>query len=78
MAFDFGATYQLREDLELSMAVLDLGWISYKNAVQSAMAMEPWEFDGFHDIPFDSDKAAPGMSIEDQIDNLTTWKTYFK
>ena len=29
------------------------------------------EFDGFHDIPFDSDKAAPGMSIEDQIDNLT-------
>ena len=30
-----------------------------------------WEFDGFHDIPFDSDKAAPGMSTEDQIDNLT-------
>ena len=71
MAFDFGATYQLREDLELSMAVLDLGWISYKNATQATMAAEPWEFDGFHDIPFDSDKAAPGMSIEDQIDNLT-------
>lgn len=71
MAFDFGATYQLREDLELSLAVLDLGWISYKSALKSSMAMEPWEFDGFHDIPFDSDNAAPGMSIEDQIDNLT-------
>lgn len=71
MAFDFGATYQLREDLELSMALLDLGWISYKNATQASMMMEPWEFDGFHDVPFDSDKAAPGMSIEDQIDNLT-------
>ena len=71
MAFDLGATYQLRKDLELSMALLDLGWIGYKNATQAAMANEPWEFDGFHDIPFDSDKADQGMSIEDQIDNLT-------
>ncbi len=70
MAFDFGATYRLREDLELSMALLDLGWISYKNAVQANMATEPWEFDGFTDIPFNSDEAAPGQSIEDQLDDL--------
>ncbi len=70
MAFDFGATYKVREDLELSLALLDLGWISYKNATQATMAADPWEFDGFHDIPFDSDEAAPGTSIEDQIDNL--------
>ena len=70
MAFDFGATYQLREDLELSVALLDLGWISYKNATKARMAAEPWSFDGFHDVPFDSNEAEPGMSIEDQIDNL--------
>lgn len=70
MAFDFGATYKVREDLELSLAILDLGWISYKNATKATFASEPWEFDGFHDIPFDSDEAAPGTSIEDQIDNL--------
>ncbi len=71
MAFDFGATYKVRDDLELSLALLDLGWISYKNAVKGGMAMEPWEFNGFHNIPFDSDNAQPGQSIEDQIDNLT-------
>ncbi len=70
MAFDLGATYQLREDLELSLALLDLGWISYKNTTKAAMMMEPWEFDGFRNVPFDSDNAAPGTSIEDQIDDL--------
>ena len=71
MAFDLGATYKVREDLELSLAVLDLGWISYKNATQATMAAEPWSFSGFTNVPFDSDKATPEQpSIEDQIDNL--------
>lgn len=71
MAFDLGATYKVREDLELSLAVLDLGWISYKNATQATMAADPWSFSGFTNVPFDSDKATPEQpSIEDQIDNL--------
>lgn len=71
MAFDLGATYKVREDLEVSLALLDLGWISYKNATKATMAAEPWEFNGFQNVPFDSDDATPQQpSIEDQIDNL--------
>lgn len=72
LAFDLGATYQLREDLELSASILDLGFIRYKNVTQGKMLMEPWEFDGFKDIPYDSDKAEENgkVSIEDQIENL--------
>ena len=71
MAFDLGATYKVREDLEVSLALLDLGWITYKNATKATMAAEPWEFNGFTNVPFDSDKGTPQQpSIEDQIDNL--------
>ena len=70
MAFDLGATYKVREDLELSLALLDLGWISYKNATKATMAAEPWSFEGFTNVPFDSDNPGNNISIEDQIDNL--------
>ena len=70
MAFDLGATYKVREDLEVSLALLDLGWISYKNATKATMAAEPWEFPGFQNVPFDSDKPGNNIPIEDQIDNL--------
>ncbi len=70
MAFDLGATYQVREDLQLSAAILDLGWIGYKNVTQANLGMDKWDFDGFNNVPYDSDKAAPGQSIEDQIDQL--------
>ena len=76
MAFDFGATYQLREDLELSMAVLDLGWISYKNATQATMAAEPWEFDGFHDIRTKKHTRALGATLN--IGALYTFPYYDK
>lgn len=71
MAFDLGATYKLRDDLELSASLLDLGFIRYKNVTKGTMLVEPWEFDGFKDIPYDSDNVKDGQtSIEDQIDNL--------
>ena len=70
MAFDLGATYKVREDLELSLALLDLGWISYKNATKATMAAEPWSFEGFTNVPFDSDNPGNNISIEDQIDDL--------
>lgn len=71
-AVDLGATYKVREDLELSASLLDLGFIRYKNVTTGSMLMKPWEFDGFKDIPYDSDKAEETgkVSIEDQIENL--------
>lgn len=71
LAFDLGATYKVREDLELSASLLDLGFIRYKNVTKGTMLVEPWEFDGFKDIPYDSDNVKPGQtSIEDQIEDL--------
>lgn len=71
VAFDLGATYQIREDLQLSASLLDLGFIKWKSTAHGLMEGE-WAFDGFEDIPFDSDNLKDGQtSIEDQIDNMT-------
>lgn len=73
LAFDFGATYQLRDDLQLSAALLDLGFINWKKTLKAQMSMEPWEFDGFHNIAVNPDENDPNGNkpIEDQIDDLT-------
>lgn len=74
MAIDLGATYQFREDLQFSAALLDLGFISWKDNTHGVMSMDPWVFDGFHDVPYDSNDAQGNEkpnSIENQIDNLT-------
>ena len=71
MAFDLGATYKLRDDLELSASLLDLGFIRYNNVSKGTMLMQPWEFNGFKNIPFDSHDVKEGQtSIEDQIDQI--------
>lgn len=67
LAFDLGATYKVYEDLEVSAAILDLGFISWKDNIQGKMGMEPWTFDGFHDVAVDEDN---GKELEDQLEDL--------
>jgi hypothetical protein len=74
MAIDLGATYQLREDLQLSASLLDLGFISWNSNTHGVMSMEPWVFDGFKDVPYNSEDDMGNEkpnSLENQIDNLT-------
>lgn len=74
MAIDLGATYQVREDLQLSASLLDLGFLSMSNNTHGTMSQEPWVFDGFKEVPYDSnDKNGQEKpnSIENQIDDLT-------
>lgn len=74
MAIDLGATYQFREDLQFSAALLDLGFISWSNNTKGRLNGEPWEFNGFQDIPYDSKDENGNRkpnSIEEQIDNLS-------
>lgn len=72
MAFDFGATYRLRDDITLSAALLDFGFISWKNTTTAATSNEPWVFDGFHEIAVKSDMGSDDPnSIDSQVDDLT-------
>lgn len=72
MAIDLGATYQIREDLQLSASLLDLGFISWNTNTRGVMSTKPWTFDGFENVPYDSNNVPDGQtSLEDQIDELT-------
>lgn len=72
MAIDLGATYQIREDLQLSASLLDLGFISWNTNTRGVMSTKPWTFDGFENVPYDSNNVQEGQtSLEDQIDELT-------
>lgn len=53
MAFDFGATYCLNEEWTFSAAVLDWGFIRWKNTLKAIMN-NSFEFDGFNEIPVKS------------------------
>lgn len=47
MAIDLGATYKIMDDLTLSAALLDFGFISWNNTIKAATSNSAWEFDGF-------------------------------
>lgn len=46
VAFDLGATYKVMDDLTVSAALTDLGFINWKNA-QHASSAGNWDFEGF-------------------------------
>lgn len=71
LGIDLGATYQLLPDLQLSAAVLDLGFMSWSNTIKGATSNKAWEFDGFRNIALNSDQ--PGYEdnkLDKQLDNL--------
>lgn len=71
MAIDLGATWKIREDLELSAALLDLGFIKWKNNINGRMGMNPWHFDGFHEIAVNPDENDRNKNeLEDQLEDL--------
>lgn len=74
LAIDLGATYQVREDLQVSASLLDLGFISWGNNTRGKMSMKPWIFEGFQEVPYDSNDEFGNEkpnSIENQMDDLT-------
>lgn len=71
-AVDLGATYEVIEDLEVSLAVLDLGFIKWNN-VSKAKADSEYTFDGFNEIAVNEDDTGnyDKNNIDTQIENLT-------
>jgi len=67
LAFDFGATYKVIDDLTLSVGLTDLGFISWKNTLQ-ASSQGNWAFDGFkNEINIGGEN---GEKLGDQFDKI--------
>ena len=68
IAFDLGATYKPIKDLTLSLAITDLGFISWKDT-HHASSRGDYTFDGFDNIYIGGDKEQT-EDIEDQFDKI--------
>ena len=69
-ALDLGAEYRfggILEGLNVSAAILDLGFIRWGNAINAVTGDMGWEFDGFEDISFEE---GSDMSIGNQFNAL--------
>lgn len=71
LGFDFGATYRLLENLNLSLALTDLGFITWNQNLKAATNNEPYIFDGFkNEISSTDADDDSGNSFGDQLDDL--------
>lgn len=68
LALDLGAVYKLNEEWTFSAALLDLGFIGWKNTVKGTMN-NAFEFDGFDNIAV-TDTDDKENSIDNQTDQL--------
>lgn len=70
MAIDLGATYKLRDDLTLSAAILDFGYMSWSNTIKATTSNKPWTFKGFETVGMGSNDAEGNKPLEDQLEDL--------
>ena len=68
LALDLGVTYKPIEDLTVSAAITDLGFISWKNT-HHASSQGDYTFDGFENIYVGGDNGEAG-DIDDQFEKL--------
>ncbi|MGN1233433.1 MAG: DUF5723 family protein, partial [Candidatus Cryptobacteroides sp.] len=66
-AIDLGADFELISGLRLSLAVCDLGFISWKNSTLAETGEKGWVFDGFDNISIEPDNE---NSISEQFNSL--------
>lgn len=65
LAFDFGATYEVIDNLTVSAAIKDLGFMNWGNNTYASTNNKPWTFNGFQNISIDDDSE---NSLDNQID----------
>ena len=68
LALDLGATYQVMDNLTVSAAIRDLGFMSWNNNIYASTNNEAWRFEGFKDLSIDGDSE---NSLDNQLDQLT-------
>lgn len=69
-AIDLGASVDLFEYLTLSASILDLGFITWKNAGVYTLASDPWVYDGFNLSATGAGSSDPGSQLETKLDEL--------
>ncbi len=66
-ALDLGADFELIRGLRFSLAICDLGFISWKNSTLAETGEKGWVFDGFEGIALEGDNE---NSIDEQFNSL--------
>lgn len=77
LGIDLGAVYKFDENLTLSAALTDLGFINWSNTAVAETPGGKFEFKGFHDISVKDDHAQPGQTLDEQADNYSDQLTDF-
>ena len=67
LGIDLGAEYEILDGLKASAALVDLGFISWKNNMLLRQKSGTFTFNGFHDLKLKSE-ATNGTSFDDQMD----------
>ncbi len=65
VTIDVGASYTLFSDLELSLSVMNIGFMNWKNTYEARTNGESFDFTGFNDIDLFG-----GYSFDEQIEEL--------
>ena len=68
LGIDLGATYEVIDNLTVSAAIKDLGFIGWSNNTYASTNNEAWRFDGFENLTFSDDKEED--KLENQLDAL--------
>lgn len=66
LGVDLGGVYKLNDDITLSAAITDLGFINWSNNVVAETDGTPFQFDGFKDVAIKSDYAGENGTFKDK------------
>ena len=69
IGFDLGATYKLLDNLTLSAALTDIGFVTWKGAEATANP-DPFVFDGFHHFGAEDDPITGESALDKETDQL--------
>lgn len=70
VAFDLGADYRLSDNIRLSAALVDLGFIRWNNHVLGTDVKAAYQFNGVADIDFNADPA----DLNQRLQHLTSYQ----
>jgi hypothetical protein len=71
-SLDLGVVYKVTNDLTLSGAILDLGFMNWKHNIKAKTSNSTWTFNGFQEIAFNKNQPNYDQNkLDEQFDRLT-------
>ena len=68
LALDLGGIYKINDDITVSAAINDIGFISWSNDMMAKSSGIPFKFDGFHDMAVHSNDPQGNETFDDRAD----------